>query len=77
MTLMTGLNHVTFAEESAPLVRAQVRRAVAEGGTRGTTRFILAPGCSLPTYTYPPLIRAARAESSQVGSATAGGGSRR
>jgi uroporphyrinogen decarboxylase len=74
MTLMTGLNHVTFAEESATLVRAQVKRAVAEGGG---TRFILAPGCSLPTYAYPPLIRAARAESSQVGSATAGGGSKR
>ena len=74
MTLMTGLNHVTFAEESAPLVRAQVKRAVTEGGS---TRFILAPGCSLPTYTYPPLIRAARAESSEVGRATAGGGSKR
>ncbi len=73
MTLMTGLNHVTFAEESATSVRAQVRRAVAEGGN---TRFILAPGCSLPTYTYPPLIRAARAES-QVARATADGGSKR
>jgi uroporphyrinogen decarboxylase len=61
MTLMTGLNHVTFAEESATLVRKQVGRALAEGGD---TRFILAPGCSLPTYTYPPLMRAARAASS-------------
>jgi uroporphyrinogen decarboxylase len=60
MTLMTGLNHVTFAEESATLIREQVGRALAEGGN---TRFILAPGCSLPTYTYPPLIRAARAAS--------------
>jgi uroporphyrinogen decarboxylase len=60
MTLMTGLNHVTFAEESATLVREQVGRVLAEGGN---TRFILAPGCSLPTYTYPPLIRAARAAS--------------
>jgi hypothetical protein len=25
------------------------------------------PGCSLPTYAYPPLIRAARAESSLAG----------
>jgi uroporphyrinogen decarboxylase len=58
MTLMTGLNHVTFAEESAALVREQVGRALAVGGN---TRFILAPGCSLPTYTYPPLVRAARA----------------
>jgi uroporphyrinogen decarboxylase len=74
MTLMTGLNHVTFAEESATLVRAQVRRAVAEGDS---TRFILAPGCSLPTYAYPPLIRAARAESGQVGRAAADSGGKR
>lgn len=57
LTLMTGLDQVAFAEVSADLVRAQVRRALAEGGRE---RFILAPGCSLPTYTYPPLIRAAR-----------------
>lgn len=56
MTLMAGLDHVTFAEDSAARIREQVRRARAEGGG---TRFILAPGCSLPTYAYPPLIRAA------------------
>lgn len=60
LTLMAGLDHVKFVETSAGLVRAQVRRALAEAGS---TRFILAPGCSLPTYAYPPLIRAARAES--------------
>ncbi len=59
MTLMAGLDHVKFAEVSAARVREGVRRALAEGGA---TRFILAPGCSLPTYTYPPLIRAARDE---------------
>jgi uroporphyrinogen decarboxylase len=59
MTLMAGLDHVTFAEVSAARVRAGVRRATAEGGG---TRFIMAPGCSLPTYTYPPLILAARDE---------------
>jgi len=69
MTLMAGLNHMTFAEESATLVRAQVKRALTEGGN---TRFILAPGCSLPTYAYPPLIRAARDESSQFETAMAG-----
>ena len=58
LTLMAGLDHVKFADLSATLVREQVRRALAEGGRE---RFILAPGCSLPTYTYPPLIRAARA----------------
>jgi uroporphyrinogen decarboxylase len=58
LTLMTGLDHVGFAEMSASAVAAQVRAARAQGGS---TRFFLAPGCSLPTYAYPPLIRAARA----------------
>ena len=56
MTLMAGLDHVTFAEVSAARVRDGVKRALAEGGG---TRFIMAPGCSLPTYSYPPLIQAA------------------
>ena len=60
-TLMSGLDHVKFVESSARLVRGQVARALDAGGTTG---FILAPGCSLPTFAYPPLIRAARDESS-------------
>src|SRR6195256_1259957 len=39
--------------------RGQVTRALEAGGATG---FILAPGCSLPTYAYPPLLRAARDE---------------
>ena len=39
-------------------VRTQVRAARMQGGP---TRFFLAPGCSVPTYAYPPLLRAARA----------------
>jgi uroporphyrinogen decarboxylase len=62
LTLMAGLDHVKLVESSAGLVRGQVRRALAEAGS---TRFILAPGCSLPTYAYPPLIRAAREESAR------------
>lgn len=62
LTLMAGLDHVKLVESSAGLVRRQVRRALAEAGP---TRFILAPGCSLPTYAYPPLIRAAREESAK------------
>ena len=58
LTLMTGLDHVAFAELAAPAIGDQAKRAVAEAGG---TRFILAPGCSVPTYSYPPLIRAARA----------------
>ena len=64
-TLMSGLDHVRFAESSARLVRGQVARALDAGGATG---FILAPGCSLPTYAYPPLIRAARDESSRSAS---------
>lgn len=56
LTLMAGLDHVRFAEMPVPEVTAHVKAALAEGGA---TRFILAPGCSVPTYTYPPLIRAA------------------
>ncbi|HEU4439123.1 MAG TPA: uroporphyrinogen decarboxylase family protein [Methylomirabilota bacterium] len=63
LTLMAGLDHVKFAESSARLVRDGVRRALAAGGS---TRFILAPGCSLPTYTYPPLLHAARDESAKI-----------
>jgi uroporphyrinogen decarboxylase len=62
-TLMAGLDHVRFVESSARLVREQVARALQAGGPTG---FILAPGCSLPTYAYPPLIRAARLESSST-----------
>jgi hypothetical protein len=61
---MAGLDHVRFVESSARLVRGQVRQALEAGGGTG---FMLAPGCSLPTYAYPPLIRAAREESSKAG----------
>ncbi len=57
MVLMAGLDHVKFPYVSARAVREQVRTARAAGGA---TRFIVAPGCSVPTYSYPPLIAAAR-----------------
>ena len=63
-TLMAGLDDVKFVESSARLVRAQVARALEAGGATG---FILAPGCSLPTYAYPPLIGAARDEAAKPG----------
>jgi uroporphyrinogen decarboxylase len=62
-TLMTGLDHARFVESSARRAREGVRAGLAAGGE---TRFILAPGCSLPTYAYPPLIRAAREESART-----------
>ena len=56
-TLMAGLDHVKFTGLSTKQVREQVKRARDQGGD---TKFILAPGCSVPTYSYPPLIKAAR-----------------
>lgn len=57
LTLMAGLDHVRFPYLSVRVVREQVRAARAQAGN---TRFILAPGCSVPTYSFPPLIAAAR-----------------
>jgi len=56
LTLVAGIDHVKFPNLSARMVREQVKSAV---GQAGNTKFILAPGCSLPTYSYPPLIKAA------------------
>jgi uroporphyrinogen decarboxylase len=57
LTLMGGIDHVKFAYTSAKQIRRQVTEARSQGGT---TKFILAPGCSVPTYSFPPLIKAAR-----------------
>lgn len=59
LTLMGGLSHAHFAYVGAARIRAQVRAAVAEAGPE---RLILAPGCALPSYAFPELIRAARDE---------------
>jgi len=56
LTLMAGVDHVKFPNISAQIVREQVKSAVAQAGN---TKFFLAPGCSLPTFSYPPLIKAA------------------
>ena len=57
LTLMAGIDHVKFPYVSARVHREQVRASLAQAGC---TRFILAPGCSVATYSFPPLIRAAR-----------------
>lgn len=57
LTLMAGLDHVKFPYVSVRVIRDQVKAALA---TAGNTRFILTPGCSIPTYSFPPLIKAAR-----------------
>jgi uroporphyrinogen decarboxylase len=56
-TLMAGLDHVAFPYRSARATREEARAAATRGGS---TRFILAPGCSVPTYSFPAIIRAAR-----------------
>lgn len=57
LTLMAGLDHIKFPYVSARVIRDQVKNAVAQAGN---TKFILAPGCSVATYSFPPLIKAAR-----------------
>ena len=57
LTLLAGLDHIKFPDVSAHAIRDQVKAARAQAGN---TKFILAPGCSVPTYSFPPLIRAAR-----------------
>ncbi len=57
LALMAGLDHLKFPYVSARAIRDQVRSALVQAGG---TKFILAPGCSVPTYSFPPLIQAAR-----------------
>jgi uroporphyrinogen decarboxylase len=57
LTLMAGLDHIKFPYVSARVIRDQVKNAMAQAGN---TKFILAPGCSVATYSFPPLIKAAR-----------------
>jgi uroporphyrinogen decarboxylase len=57
LTLMAGIDHVKFPYVSARVNQEQVRASLAQAGP---TKFILAPGCSVATYSFPPLIRAAR-----------------
>jgi uroporphyrinogen decarboxylase len=57
--LVGGIDHVNFPYTSAARIREQVRSAVAEAGPR---KLLIAPGCAIPTYSFPELIRAARAE---------------
>jgi uroporphyrinogen decarboxylase len=57
LTLMGGIDHVKFPYSSAALLRQQVRAAKAQAGP---TKFILAPGCSVATYSFLPLIHAVR-----------------
>ena len=57
LTLMAGLDHIKFPYVSVRVIRNQGKTACAQAGN---TKFILAPGCSVATYSFPPLIKAAR-----------------
>lgn len=57
LTLIAGLDHVKFPFISTKLVREQAQAARTQGGS---TRFILAPGCTVMSFAFPPLIKAAR-----------------
>jgi uroporphyrinogen-III decarboxylase len=59
LPLMGGIDHAKFAYVSAAALREQVRAAKAQAGP---TKLILAPGCSVATYSFPPLIHAVREE---------------
>jgi uroporphyrinogen decarboxylase len=62
LTLMAGVDHERFAQVSPLILRRQVQSARAQAGA---SRFILAPGCSVPTYSFPPLIAAIRDAASE------------
>jgi uroporphyrinogen decarboxylase len=55
--LMGGIDESTLIEMSLPEVREQVRDAVRQAGRE---RFVLSPGCTIPTQTPWYLLRAIR-----------------
>jgi len=57
LTLMAGLDHKRFHTLSAAALAREVREVRAQAGP---TKFILAPGCVVETWTQAPFIRAAR-----------------
>jgi uroporphyrinogen decarboxylase len=57
LALMAGVDHVTFPYRSVRATRDEARAAIARAGS---APFILAPGCSVPTYSFPPIVQAAR-----------------
>ncbi|HEX2311711.1 MAG TPA: hypothetical protein VHH91_13460 [Vicinamibacterales bacterium] len=48
-----------FPEMSAAAVREQIRAAIVEAGPQ---KLLVAPGCAIPSFSFPELIRAAQAE---------------
>lgn len=52
--LMGGIDHTDFGLTSISALQTQAVEAIRVGGNQ---RFILAPGCSIPTDTFPEVIR--------------------
>lgn len=63
LALMGGIAHTGFPYTAAAALRAQVRSAIAAAGRTG---LLLAPGCAVPTYSFPELIRAVRDEAARA-----------
>jgi uroporphyrinogen decarboxylase len=63
LALVGGIGHARFPEVSAARLREEIQGTVREAGR---TRLLLAPGCAIPTYSFPELIRVARDAASRV-----------
>jgi uroporphyrinogen decarboxylase len=63
LALAGGIDQNAFPYVSAAALREQVRSAVAAAGRE---KLLLAPGCAVPTYSFPELIRAARDAASKA-----------
>jgi uroporphyrinogen decarboxylase len=57
LALMAGIDHVKFAYLSTQAIRDQVKSALEQAGKK---KLILAAGCSIPTFSFPANIKAAR-----------------
>ncbi|MGH7319363.1 MAG: uroporphyrinogen decarboxylase family protein [Candidatus Rokuibacteriota bacterium] len=63
LALVGGINHTDFPSLAAIEIRELIQTAVAEAGRE---KLLLAPGCAVPTYSFPELIRAARDAATRV-----------
>ena len=57
LALMGGINHGPFPSTPAAAVHAEIASSVAEAGRR---KLLVSPGCSIPTDSFPEIIKAAR-----------------
>lgn len=57
LTLMAGIDHVKLPYLSVKTLRQQVQKAIIQGGN---TKFILAGGCAIPTYSFSSSLLAIR-----------------